>query len=80
MEGQGSFIKEFMPLVEKLIWPVFITILLITFSGETKEIYSILKNRLSAGASIKIGGFLELGEKANATEIGKLGFDNIASK
>lgn len=77
MENREVSIKDFVPLVEKLIWPVFIVIMLLSFSREARDIYGILKQRLSEGASIKIGGFLELGEKASETEIGQLGFANL---
>ena len=77
MEDREVSIKDFMPLVEKLIWPVFIVIMIVSFRGEARDLYGILKKRLSEGASIKIGGFLELGEKASQTEIGQLGFANL---
>jgi hypothetical protein len=77
MENREVSIRDFMPLVEKLIWPVFIVIMILAFSREARDFYGILKQRLSEGASIKIGGFLELGEKASETEIGQLGFANL---
>lgn len=77
MENREVSIRDFMPLVEKLIWPVFIVIMILSFSREARDIYGILKQRLSEGASIKIGSFLELGEKASETEIGQLGFANL---
>jgi hypothetical protein len=77
MENREVSVRDFMPLVEKLIWPVFIVIMILSFSREARDIYGILKQRLSEGASIKIGGFLELGEKASETEIGQLGFANL---
>lgn len=77
MEDRGVAIKDFLPLVEKIIWPVFIVIMIFSFSGEAKDLYAILKKRLSEGASVKIGGFFELGEKASETEIGQLGFANL---
>ena len=77
MENREVTIKDFIPLVERLVWPVFIVVMIMMYSGEAKDLYGILKQRLSEGASIKIGGFLELGEKASETEIGQLGFANL---
>jgi hypothetical protein len=77
MENREISFKDFVPLVEKLIWPVFIVIMILSFSREAREIYGIFKQRLTEGASIKIGGFLELGQKASETEIGQLGFANL---
>ncbi|MGA1874371.1 MAG: hypothetical protein ACMUIA_02055 [bacterium] len=77
MDSKWEVFKEFIPLLPKLVWPIFIIIMLMAFKQETAELYAILKKRLTEGASIKIGGFLELGEQAAAIQIDKMPLNNI---
>jgi hypothetical protein len=71
-------IKDWIPLVNKLIWPVFIVLLLLIFQTQVREIYKVLLDSMKAGRSIKVGGFLELGELAKDTRISQLSFENIS--
>ncbi len=71
-------IKDWIPLVNKLVWPVFIVLLLLVFQTQVREIYKVLLDSMKAGRSIKVGGFLELGELARDTRISQLSFDNIS--
>lgn len=34
--------KEWIPLFTKLVWPVIIFILILTYKSEVKEVYSIM--------------------------------------
>jgi hypothetical protein len=71
-------IKDWIPLVNKLVWPVFVILLLLVFQSHVREIYKVLLDSMKAGRSIKVGGFLELGELARDTQISQLSFDNIS--
>ena len=71
-------IKDWIPLVNKLVWPFFIVILLLVFQSQVREIYKVLLDSMKAGRSIKVGGFLELGELAKDTKISQLSLDNIS--
>jgi hypothetical protein len=77
MTTKSGGLKEFVPLLTKLVWPIFIIIMLFIFMDEIQEFYSIAKKRIVGGASIKIAGFLELGQQAGATEITNLSLSNI---
>lgn len=61
----------------KLVWPAFIGLLLLVFSGESAELYAILKDRIESGGMVKIGSFLELGEQAGKTEVSELLFHDL---
>jgi hypothetical protein len=63
-------------LAGKLVWPAFIIILMVIFSSESAELYTILKNRIEAGSSLKVGLF-EIGEQASKTEISALVFPDL---
>jgi hypothetical protein len=71
-------IKDWIPLVNKLVWPICIVLLLLVFQSQVREIYKVLLDAMKAGRSIKVGGFLELGELAKDTQISQLSFDNIS--
>ncbi len=57
--------KDWLPLIEKLIWPLFIILLLVFFRGKVEGLYDMVVE----GRSVKIGGWLEIGEKIKETEI-----------
>jgi CBS domain-containing protein len=71
-------IKDWIPLANKLVWPIFIVLLLLIFQSQVRQIYEVLLDAMKAGRSIKVGGFLELGELAKDTQISQLSFDNIS--
>lgn len=58
-------LKDWVPLLEKLIWPLFIVIFLIFFRDKIEGMY----NMIVEGRSVKIGGWFEIGEKIKETEI-----------
>jgi CBS domain-containing protein len=70
--------KDWIPLINKLVWPVIIGVLLLLFHKELNEVYTVALERLKSGGSIEIGGFLKLGEKATETEIKDLSLNNIS--
>lgn len=70
--------KEWIPLISRLVWPVFIVLLLIVFHSEVRQFYNIVIDRVEQGGEIRVGGFLELGELVNRTEISQLSFNNIS--
>ncbi len=57
--------KDWLPLIEKLIWPLFIVLLLVFFRGKIEGMYDMVVE----GRSVKIGGWFEIGEKIKETEI-----------
>ena len=51
-------------LAGKLVWSAFIGLLLLVFRGESAELYVLLKDRIESGGAVRIGSFLEPGERA----------------
>lgn len=70
--------KDWIPLINKLVWPVIIGIILLIFHSEVGEMYDLTVNRIKSGGSIEIGGFFKLGEKATNTEIKELSDANLS--
>ncbi len=72
--------KDWIPLINKLIWPFIIGILLLVFHDGVSEIYDAILDRIKAGGSIEIGGFFKLGDEATKTEIKELSSENLSIK
>ena len=70
--------KDWIPLLTKLVWPVIIFILLVTYKSEVKEVYSMMLKRIEEGGKVSIAGVLELGEIATKTEIKDLSLNNLS--
>lgn len=71
-------IRDWIPLLTKLVWPVITLFLLIVFNSEVRDIYNVVMSSMKAGRSVEIGGFLKLGEAASELEIGNLSQANIS--
>ena len=71
--------KDWIPLINKLVWPVIVGIVLLIFHSEVSEMYDLTVNRIKSGGSIEIG-FFKLGDKATNTEIKDLSGANYLSK
>jgi hypothetical protein len=69
--------KDWIPLFNKLVWPVIIGILLLVFHDETSEIYRTTLDRIRKGSPLKVG-FFELGSIATKTEIKDLSLNNLS--
>jgi hypothetical protein len=69
--------KDWIPLINKLVWPVIIGISLLVFHGETSEIYHATLDRIKKGGTVKVG-FFELGAIATKTEIKDLSLNNLS--
>ena len=69
--------KDWIPLINKLVWPVIIGILLLVFHSETSEIYNTTLDRIKKGGTVKVG-FFELGAIATKTEIKDLSLNNLS--
>jgi len=78
--GEDRRITDWIPLINKLVWPFFIVILLLVFNQEAGEVYNIILKSIKSGRSVEIGGFLKLGEAAKRTEIRDLTTENISIK
>lgn len=70
--------KEWIPFINKLVWPAIIAILLLVYRDEAGELYSLTMDRIKAGGSIELGGFLKLGEMADETEIKELSLEDLS--
>ena len=69
--------KDWIPLINKLVWPFLIGVLLVVFQGETREIYKTTLDRIKKGGTVKVG-FFELGAIATKTEIKDLSLNNLS--
>jgi len=58
-------ITPWIPTINQLIWPVFIVTMLIAFKSELEGLYQMAVQ----GRSLKIGGWIEIGEQIKTTEI-----------
>jgi len=63
---------DWLPLINKLVWPVFILVALLIFHRQVAEIYEVVVGGMKEGRSVEIGGFLKLGDAATRTSIGDL--------
>ena len=68
--------KSWFGLAGKLVWPVFIVALMLIFSSESAELYTILKDRIMSASALKVGLF-EIGEQASKTAISALVFPDL---
>lgn len=68
MENKSNIV-EWMPVISRLVWPLFIALILLAFQSEVKEIY---KSVMEGGRGVKIAGIFELGEAANKTQVMEL--------
>lgn len=59
-------IRDWIPLLQKLIWPLFIVILLFAFSKQLNELYRMATEE---GRSVEIAGWFKIGERVQNTEI-----------
>lgn len=69
--------KDWIPLINKLVWPVIIGIMLLIFHSEVSVMYDLTVNRIKSGGSIEIG-FFKLGDIATNTEIKDLSDANLS--
>jgi len=54
---------EWIPLLQSLIWPVFIGILILSFRGWFRELLEAIKKQVESGAGLSVGpGGFSLGE------------------
>ncbi len=70
--------KDWIPLINKLVWPVIVGIILLIFRSEVGEVYDLTLERVKSGGSVEIGGIFKLGEKATNTEIQDLSVSNLS--
>ena len=71
-------INVWMPLINKLVWPVFIIIGLLLFHQQAGEIYRILIDGVKSGRSVEVAGVFKLGEAATQTKIGDLSQSDLS--
>lgn len=74
----GESIKDWIPLINKLVWPAFSVVLLLLFHGQVREVYRVVLDGVKSGRGLEIAGILKLGEAARNTEISELSFNNIS--
>jgi len=60
--------SEWIPLIEKMIWPILVLVLVIMFKDKINGLYNVA---VEGGRSIEIAGWLKIGEKVQQTEIQK---------
>ncbi len=73
-----SGISVWMPLINKLVWPVFIVIGLLLFHQQAGEIYRILIDGIKSGRSVEVAGIIKLGEAATETRIRDLSQSDVS--
>ena len=57
--------KDWIPLIQQLIWPLFIVILLVAFRGKLEGLYKMA----TEGREIEIAGVLKIGQAVRETNI-----------
>ncbi len=56
----------FVPLLQSLVWPLFLLLVSLFFRKQAAEIFVALRNRINSGAELKFGG-LEVGKLVTNT-------------
>jgi CBS domain-containing protein len=62
-------LSDWIPLISKLVWPVFIFVGLLIFQNQVRDIYDMVIDGAESGRSVEFGGFLKLGAAASSTKI-----------
>lgn len=73
-------LSDWIPLIGKLVWPVFTVLLLLIFHNQVREVYSVIMTGIKSGRSVEIGSFLKLGEAASDTKIETLSHAELSIK
>jgi hypothetical protein len=76
---QTNRLSDWVPLLGKLVWPLFFVIALVLFNKEAKELYDVFLTGIKSGRSVEIG-FIKLGEAADKTSIGELSAQSLPIK
>jgi len=72
----GEF-KDWAPVISKVVWPIFIVVMLVIFGGEIKRLYNLLLKEVEKGRSLEIADIIRLGERAKATTITELSVESM---
>lgn len=70
--------KEWIPLLQTLVWPIFILFFFYYFRGGATELLAALIERVKAGASLELPGGVKVGEMPRSLDDDKL-HDKITS-
>ena len=73
-------LSDWIPLIGKLVWPIFIMLGLLIFHNQVQDIYGIVKKGVESGRSMEFGGFLKLGAAASNTKIETLSHAELSIK
>ena len=73
-------LSDWIPLIGKLVWPIFIMLGLLIFHNQVRDIYGIVKKGVESGRSVEFGGFLKLGTAASNTKIETLSHAELSIK
>lgn len=68
--------KDWIPIISKLVWPVIIGLVFLIFHKKVGEVYNMAMERLQAGGSVEIG-FFKFGEIAKNTSIAELSLNDV---
>jgi hypothetical protein len=66
-------LSTWMPIIEQMVWPIFIIIILVVFKSKVEGLYQMAVE----GRSLKIGSWLEIGEEIKTTEIQKFAKEDL---
>lgn len=47
--------SEFVPIIQSMIWPIFLAALIYIFRGWLKEVLDLIKQRIEAGSELGVG-------------------------
>jgi len=67
-------LEPWLSVLEKLIWPIFIIVLLFAFRKKVNGLYKMA----TEGRSLEIGGWLKIGEQVKETDIQKFATDDAS--
>jgi hypothetical protein len=63
-------LKDYVPVLQTLVWIIFIILVFITFRKQFKDIFAIIRKRIEKGSSFKAGPF-EIGEELKNLDYAK---------
>lgn len=62
-------IKDWIPLFSKLVWPLFISLLILLFNDQVRGAFSQVIEAVAEGRSVQVGDWLKIGEKTSIAEL-----------
>ena len=75
---KNTELKDWIPLISKLVYPIIALIIVLIYSSEISDFYNKKIMDENSDVKLEVAGFgLEIKQKAKQTIVGELGFSNL---